>query len=379
MIVIEIIFWAGLGLIFWTYFGYYILLKLLSFILIESNHKQKSFPDVSIIVTAHNEEKRIADKIINTLSLDYPPEKVQLIIVSDGSTDRTVEIASGYCGRGVELLVIPGRHGKHYGQGEALKIARNDIVVLSDATTFLDPDSLKNLVGNFVDPKIGCVSGLDKVPGTNNGLSGEGAYVGYEMKLRDLESRVGSLVGASGSFYAVRKSLTKQWHPNMSNDFYLPIIARMKGFRTILDNSAIGTYSILEDQDREFQRKVRTVVHGIDVLFHFKAILNPFKYGFFSIQVFSHKLMRWLVPFALFIIFAANIPLSVNNEYYYGALACQSFLYLLTLLAFVVKPLQNNRVIKIPYFFVMANHSILIAWIDFIKGERYITWARTER
>ena len=379
MITALVLFWGSLLLVFWAYFGYFLALKSISLFFTRKIAKADYFPGVSLLITAHNEEKRIEEKIKNTLALNYPKDKMQIIVISDGSTDRTVEIAGSFREMGVELLEIPTRHGKHYGQGEGIKIARNDIVVLTDATTFLETNSLKNIVANFADRTVGCVSGLDMIQNSHNGPSGEGAYVKYEMKLRDLESQVGSLVGASGSFYALRKSLAGIWYPDMSNDFYLPIIARMNNYRTILDKTAVGYYNIIEDPQREFQRKVRTVVHGIDVLVKFRSILNPFRYGFFAFQMASHKLFRWLVPFALILIFCSNLFLYKDSPFYLTMLVCQLLFYLLTVSAYFIRSLQHKVLFKVPYFFVMANYSILVAWIDFLKGERYITWQATER
>ena len=194
-----------------------------------------------------------------------------------------------------------------------------------------------------------------------------------------MESRVGSLVGASGSYYGFRKILAEEWYPDMSSDFYIPIIACIKGFRTVLDQSAEGHYSVLGDPDMEFKRKVRTIVHGIDVLFHFKKVLNPFKYGLFSIQILSHKLMRWLVPFAMILAFLSNIAIAIYSPFYKTLLYCQVFFYSLAVVSHFIKGFQGNAIFKIPYFFVMANHSILAAWIEYAEGERHITWQSTKR
>jgi cellulose synthase/poly-beta-1,6-N-acetylglucosamine synthase-like glycosyltransferase len=194
------------------------------------------------------------------------------------------------------LLVLPVRQGKHYGQHEAVKIATGDILVFTDATTYLNPDSVKKLVRGFADSSVGCISGEDFVETDESESAGEGAYVKYEMKLRSLESKVGDLVGVSGCFFALRKKLTDTWFSDLSSDFYLPILTHMKGYRVILESEAVCRYAALKDPEKEFQRKVRTIVNGMAVLDRLKTILNPFKYGFFSLQIISHKLFRWSVP-----------------------------------------------------------------------------------
>lgn len=370
----------SLSNIIWTYFGYFAFLKLLAIIRPAAKApKDEWFPAVSMIITAYNEEKRIGPKIENSLSLDYPADKLEIIVVSDGSTDRTVEIVKDYRNGGVKLLHFNERNGKHYCQGKGIESAAHDLLVLTDATTFLRQDAIRKIVRSFADPKIGVVSGMDAVEGVDGAEQGENFYVRYEMALRRLESRVASIVGASGSFYAVRKTVCRKWYPYMSSDFYLPLLARTYGYRSVLDEEAIGFYRTLDDPKREFKRKVRTIVHGLDVVYHLRYILNPFRYGMLSFQVLSHKVARWLVPFALLAAMAASVSLAMMNPLWLPLVIIQTVLYMLAALAAVFKPLQKQIVFKIPYFFVMANVSILVAWIEFIKGEKYITWQSTTR
>ncbi|RKX26510.1 MAG: glycosyltransferase family 2 protein, partial [Candidatus Zixiibacteriota bacterium] len=272
MIVFELIFWLSVFLIFWAYFGYFLTLKLISPLYTHRVLKEDTLPNVSLVITAYNEEARIQNKLENTLELDYPKDKLEVIVVSDASTDRTDEIVKTFADRGIKLLVMPKRHGKHHGQGRGIQHASSELVVLSDATTFLAPDAIRKIIANFADPAVGCVSGQDRIDSGEGESQGEGAYVRYEMMLRELESRVGSLVGVSGSFFAIRKSLCNEWINNMSSDFYMPILTKRRGFRTVSEPLAIGTYKVLHDNRKEFTRKVRTVVHGLEVLFWFKSI-----------------------------------------------------------------------------------------------------------
>jgi glycosyltransferase involved in cell wall biosynthesis len=378
-LLLEILFWLSLFMIFWPYIGYFLALQVISLFHSIGSPDEDHLPDVSIVITAHNEQERIAIKIENTLALCYPRDKLEIIVVSDGSTDRTDEIVKSYEDKGVRLLPISGRRGKHFGQGRGIEAASGEIMVLSDATTFLKPDAVKVIVRGFADPAIGCVSGRDLIESTTTGASGEGTYVDYEMKLRTLESRVCSLVGASGSFFAIRKSLCQTWYPDMSSDFYLPLISYMRGFRTTLDTDAIGYYRVLDDPKGEFQRKVRTVVHGIDVLNDLKSVLNPFKYGFYSIQVASHKLIRWLVPFFLLMVFVLSLILCRSSVVYLGAFAAQLLLYASALAAAIFPALQKIVAFKVPYFFVLANLAILVAWYNFLTGQRFVTWQSTKR
>lgn len=379
MIIELTIFCIAAFLIIWTYFGYYAILKVLSLQFSRKQIREDYFPEITFIITANNEEKNIDRKIENTFDQEYPKEKLNIIIVSDGSTDRTEEIIKSYEPKGVRLIAIPERHGKHYGQVLGIEEAATDIVVLSDATTFIDKDAVKNIVRNFADPKVGCVSSTDKPELKKGNTSAEGAYVKYEMKLRCLESKVGSLVGASGSFYALRKNLHDKFYADMSLDFYIPILTRMRGYRTVMDLDAIGYYKTLKKPGGEFTRKVRTIVHGIDVLFFFKEILNPFKYGFFAFQIFSHKLCRWLVPFNLILLFSTNLLLLDNGAFYKLLFILQIMLYTVALLAHLIPNLQKPILFRIPHFFVMTNLSILISWYKYLSGRRYVIWEPTKR
>jgi len=375
----EIIFWISLLLVFWTYFGYMITLKTISIIPGKKVNKEAYHPGVSMIITAFNEENNIRRKLENCFSLTYPKDRLEIIVVSDGSTDGTEEIVRSYEDWGVKLLAFPERRGKHYGQGDGIIAAKYDLLVLSDATTFLESDALEKIVANFADPEIGCVSGKDEIKGGPSASQGEGFYVKYEMKLRELESAANSLVGVSGSFFAVRKDLCKDWIGGMSSDFYLPIMTYKAGYRTVLEKEAAGYYEIPEKQHNEFERKVRTIVHGMEVLFRFKEILNPFEYRFFSLQMISHKLSRWLVPFYLIFIFLANLQLSGTSDFYLLAMIAQFLFYSLALAGYLVPELKENIIFKIPLFFVMVNYSILVSWYNYILGKKFITWEPTKR
>jgi glycosyltransferase involved in cell wall biosynthesis len=378
--VILLTFFAiAVGEIVWSYVGYPLFLLICSKFVHRETQLKEWLPEVTVVITAHNEEKRIAQKIENTLALDYPSEKLYVMVVSDGSTDGTEDIVRSYVNRGVSLRIIPERHGKHYGQGRGVASAQTEFVVLSDATTFLKSDAIRFIVQNYADPTIGCVSGCDAVQDQQDSSVGEGAYVRYEMALRRLESSVSSLIGASGSFFSVRKSLCDTWIDDMSSDFYLPITCYIKGYRSILDERAIGYYSVLHDPAREFQRKLRTIVHGLEVLFLFKRVLNPFKYGLYALQLLSHKLCRWLVPFAMVIALVCNIWLLKYGLAYQMIFVLHLATYFLAGAAFLYKPVQNLTLFKIPLFFVMVNVSILLAWYKFLRGEKYVVWKATER
>jgi cellulose synthase/poly-beta-1,6-N-acetylglucosamine synthase-like glycosyltransferase len=384
MVVFEIstatvFFWVGLLLIGWTYVGYLLFLKLVSVVRPQTVVKEDITPPVTMVVTAHNEAVHIEKKIENCLAVDYPRDKLEIIIVSDASDDGTDDIVKSFADRCVQLLRIPEHRGKHFGQGRGIEMAANEIIVLSDATTFLKADAVRKIVRSYADPKIGVVSGEDVIPETEHGPSGEGAYVRYEMKLRSLEAAAGSLVGVSGCFFSVRKKLAETWVDDMSSDFYMPIVAYLKGYRTVPEPEAICYYQVLGDPAKEFRRKVRTVLHGLEVLFMFKQILNPCRYGFYSLQMASHKLLRWLVPFFLLIVLIANGALVNDGLFYRLTLLGQFILYGMAILAYAVPELQEIAPFRIPLFFCIVNLSIVGGWYQYFRGEKQVVWTPTKR
>ena len=288
--------WISLLFIIYTYFGYPLLLALYSTINSYEIRRGKYTPKVTIIIPFYNAEKQLRAKLENILQLRYPKEYLDIIAISDCSQDSSDTIAKSFSDQGVRLLRLEQRSGKHYAQEKALGESYGDIIVFTDVGIMFSPETIELLVRNFADPQIGCVSSVDRIiENKGNAINSEGAYIRYDMWLRKMESRVCSSTGMSGSLYAARRELCKDWIPYLSNDYYMALRAVMHGYRVVLDTDVIGYYQLVASHEQEFRRKVRTVIHGLEVLFRFLSILNPFRYGFYSIEVLSHKLFRWLV------------------------------------------------------------------------------------
>ena len=377
--VLYSIFWMSIFLVFYTYFGYLLLLFSITLFKRSKINKEDIIPSVTIIIPVYNQGKIIEDKIKDCLRLNYPQDKLEIIISSDGSTDDTDDVVQKCSHQGVKLIKLKQRKGKHYAQDEALKIAQGEIIVFTDVGISFGSDSLKWLVRNFGDPKVACVSSVDEVVTNKARSSREDLYIRYDMLLRKLESRIGASTGMSGSFYAVRKEFCHPFYPSMSNDFYIPLRTVMQGYKAILDPQVKGYYSTSGDPLDEFKRKTRTIVHGIEVLSKFKAVLNPFKYGFYSIQIISHKLLRWLVPYFLTIIFITNILIVSKGYIYLVFFVAQLCFYLIALAVHFRPELNNNPVSKISYFFTLTNISILVSWYKYWTGERFLRWEPTKR
>jgi cellulose synthase/poly-beta-1,6-N-acetylglucosamine synthase-like glycosyltransferase len=261
-----------------------------------------AWPFVSITGPAYNEERSIRATIENLLACDYPAECREIMVVSDASTDDTDRIVREYAGRGVTLLRLPQRGGKTAAENAAGAAVRGEIVINTDASVRVKRDGIKPLVRMFDDPTVGVASGRDMSVGdlAVEGNAGESGYVGYEMSLRALETRVGSIIGASGCFYAFRRSVYDTRFPDaLSRDFASVLIAREQGYRSVSVDEAICFVPRTVSLEAEFRRKIRTMSRGLATLWYKRALLNPFRYGVFAFMLASHKLARWLVYAAL--------------------------------------------------------------------------------
>ena len=375
----EHIFFVSIMLIVYAYFGYPISLYILGRIVNKNNKKENIIPNVTIIITVYNEEKKIEIKLLNTLLIRYPKDKLQIIISSDGSNDKTVEIAKKYEKYGIEVLNLQKRAGKENAQKEAVKFAKGDILVFTDVATMLEPDGIKQIVSNFADSSVGSVSSEDRLLGKDGKVSGEGFYVRYEMWLRRLESMVNSVVGLSGSFFAARKIICDDFSGNMQSDFRTVFNSIKKGFRCVSDPNAIGIYSDVKDKNQEYDRKVRTVLRGITVFFNHLELLNIFKYGLFSYQLFCHKLLRWMVPVLLIIVFISNAFIVLNSSVYLIVFLVQLIFYGIAVVGCTTNRFESKKYSKIPRYFLIVNASILTAWWRYIRRHRVVLWNPSDR
>ena len=383
MFLTKLVFWASIIEVVYAYLGYPFCLWVISLLKGETKEKVEKGcegyePLVSLIITAFNEERKIKDKIENSLAQDYDRKRLEIIVTSDCSTDRTDDIVREYKDAGIILVRIPERKGKESAQMEAIRVCRGDILVFSDAGTMLERDAIRKIAGNFWDKGVGCVSSRDKFIEPDGRLSGEGAYVRYEMFLRELETKVGTLVGLSGSFFAARREVCNNWAADLQSDFNTLLNSIKIGMKGILDPNSVGYYKNIADSTKEFDRKVRTVVRGITVFKKNLNLLNFRKYGIFSWQLFSHKLCRWLVPISLILLFISNLFLARSSWFYTTILMGQIFFYGVGSLGILLNR-NNSNWLRIPIFFVDVNVSILTAWVRYLRGERISLWQPSRR
>lgn len=376
---IAVAFWFSLIFIFYAYAGYPLLLAVLSLFKRYPVCRGAITPPVSFIIAAYNEENRIAAKLDNTLKLDYPKDRFEVIVASDCSTDRTDEIVQAYQSKGVRLVRAPKGRGKENAQKYAVESASGEILIFSDVATILEPDGALRIVQNFNDPTVGCVSSTDRFIDPQGKVSGEGAYVRYEMFLRALESKVNTLVGLSGSFFAARRAVCRPWPIDAQSDFNVLLNTVKAGLRGVSDPKSIGYYHNIAQEKKEFERKIRTVLRGISVLMKNLSLLNLFKYGLFSWQLFSHKLCRWLVPFALVLAGVSNFLLLADSIFFQISFLMQALFYSAASAWALTSALPRLKIMKIPFYFVMVNVSILMAWYRYFKGERVLRWEPSQR
>jgi glycosyltransferase involved in cell wall biosynthesis len=370
----EIAFWSSVALVIYAYAGYPCALMALTLFRDRPVKKAAITPRISFVIAAHNEEQRIAEKIENTLRQDYPADAMEIIVASDCSTDRTDDVVRSF-GRRVLLVRSRERRGKEAAQQLAVQTAMGKILVFSDCATALPPNAVSNIVMNFADPTVGCVSSIDRLVDANGQASGEGMYVRYEMWLRRLETRVNTLVGLSGSFFAARRDVCRHWATDRQSDFNTLLNAVLMGLRGVLDVDSTGYYRNIADDRREFQRKVRTVVRGIAVLHAGARMLNPFRHGMFAWQLASHKVCRWLVPFGMIGAAISNAFLIDDSAFYGATFLLQCAFYI----AAIGGAWTGAPALKIPMFVLIANLGVLTAWLRYARGERLSTWSPSQR
>ena len=378
-VMIKGVFIISIFFVLYSYLGYPISLWIISFFRRKNIVTGPLLPTVTIVLTVYNEAARVSQKIDNIFKLDYPRDKLQVIVASDGSTDGTNNIVKEYEVSNIDLLELSERKGKEAAQKEAVRHSKGEIIVFTDVATMLDTGSLKKIVSNFTDPSVGCVSSEDRLMDKSGKPAGEGLYVRYEMWLRRLESLVNSLVGLSGSFFAARREVCEDFSGELQSDFRTVLNAVKLGLRGVSDPEAIGWYEDIVEEKKEFSRKVRTVIRGLTVFFRHLEFLNILKYGLFSYQYFCHKLLRWFVPFFLVLALLSNILLITGLSWWVLLLALQTMFYGLAFLGWRTNASVFGMITKIPTYFVTVNASIFVAWIRFLRGERITMWTPSKR
>jgi hypothetical protein len=377
--VLETLFWTGGFIAVYSYLLYPLVLIQLQRRGPAMPSSTSPLPTITVIITARNEQVRIAEKLENTLAIEYPENLLNILVASDASEDATDDIVRRYSSRRVQLVRSDERKGKEHAQWLAIKAATGSILMFTDTATRLRPDVLRLLAEDFADPGIGAVSSEDELTSKDGEVRGEGAYVRYEMALRRLESRVAGLVGLSGSCFAVRKSVCGGWRTDTPSDITTALLCARSGLRAISDERVKGVYQDLKDETKEFQRKKRTIIRGMTAVWELRESLNPVRYGLFALQVWSHKIFRWLVPVGMILTLGTSAALASGSTLYRTLFVLQIAGYVAALLAYLFGSARKLMPLRIALYFVVANIATAAATWDFLRGVRIVTWNPSQR
>lgn len=371
-----IIFWTAIFLIFYTYFGYSLVIMLLSRIFSNDVKKKEIEPKVTFLITAYNEEKDIAQKLENALSLDYPKDQLEVMVASDGSTDRTDKIVKGFADRGVRLVRVEGRVGKTETQNQAVRQATGEIIIFSDTTTRYERSNIRNIVRNYADSTVGAVSGRYEYHNPTGATIGAGniLFWKYENFIKRCQTRIRTITGCCGCIYSVRRDLYEPLPSDIISDLVEPLKILEKGYRIAFEPDAVAYEETTERSSEEFNMRVRVITRGMRGLLYMKRLFKPLRYGFVSFQLFSHKVLRWLVPVFMILTLLSNMFL-IGHSLYNATLALQGVFYGMAILAWVGEGADIKiKGLSVPLYFSTVNMASLVAMYKTLKGHKAVTW-----
>ncbi len=384
-----IYFWSGLAILFYTYIGYGILVFILAKLkarksIIPITYTEDQWPHVTMVIAAYNEASCILEKMENTLQLDYPRQKLHVMVVTDGSTDETPDLVRRF--DWVRTFHRPERKGKIHAVNRVMAEVDTPIVIFSDANSFLNSLALKNLVRHYQDPNVGGVSGekrIMKKQEDNAPGAGEGLYWKYESLLKKLDSELYTVVGAAGELFSVRTALYEPPQANMIiEDFYISLRIVAKGYRFKYEPEACAEESASASVEDEWKRKVRIAAGGLQAICRLYPLLNPVRYGIVSFQYISHRVLRWtLAPLSLPLVLVSNIFLASSGVRFYQILLVgQLGFYLLAALGYFYRGRRITlKGFFVPFYFLVMNLSVFAGFVRFISGRQSVVWEKTTR
>jgi len=386
---LEITFWILLGIVFYTYLGYGIVLFIL--LQIKRLFKKKKeviltdeeLPEVTLLIAAYNEEDFVAKKVENTLSLNYPQQKLHQMWCTDGSNDRTPELLANY----PEVVVLhkPERAGKIAAMNRAVKFVKTPIVIFSDANTLLGKESIRKIAEMFHNPKVGCVSGEKRIFNAESeaaSAAGEGLYWKYESTLKRWDAELYSAVGAAGELFAIRTELFNEVEPDtLLDDFIISLRVAMQGYKIDYDPEAYAIETASANVKEELKRKIRIAAGGIQSVIRLYPLLNIFKYGLLSFQYISHRVLRWTItPIAMILLLLVNIALAPFSTFFLVVLGLQILFYLSAYIGYVLEDKKLKvKIFFIPYYFYIMNYAVFMGFGRYIKKSQSVNWERAKR
>ncbi len=373
----QIFFWSCVTFLAYVYVGYPLLVHLASLFFPKAVKNSKIEPRVTVLITAFNEEAAIREKLENTLKIDYPGDKLEILVASDGSTDCTDKIVGEFAGRGVRLFRQEGRVGKTMTQNNAVTEATGEIILFSDATTAYREDVFTHLLPPFGDESVGCVAGRLIYVDDDSTSVGKGAqrYWNYETFIKIAESRVCSLIGASGCLYAVRRSAYEPLYPEACSDFLICTSLYRRRLRSVFAPQAVCFEQTNRAATDEMRMRVRVISQTFTDLWRNRDMLDPLKSGFFAIELISHKVLRYAVPFILCAFLLASMLLASSSAFYECALIFHIVFYSLAFLGWLLERAGKRlSLLAMPLYFVLANLASVVGFYKFLRGERYAKW-----
>jgi len=372
----KIIFFGAALTLFYVYAGYPVLLGLLALFSRRARPQPGYTPNISILIAACNEEANIRQKLKQTLDLDYPAEKMEILVLSDGSQDRTDEIVQQFGDPRVRLIRIPQRQGKTNAQNHGVRYAQGDVLVFSDATTVYHPQALRYLTANYEDEKVGAVSGrYQYFEAEQTSPTGLGTIVfwNYENNIKVQQSRISTLTGCCGCIYSVRKCAYTELASDVISDLVQPLWVIRKGYRVVFEDRALAYEQTTESTSEEFFMRVRVITRGMRGLLSVPDLLKPWQYGWIAFQLFSHKILRWLVPVFLLVLLGSNVALR-HEHYFRFLLLAQAAFYLLALTQVIVPLHRRWKLLGVPLYFCTLNAAALFSTIELLRGRKYVVW-----
>jgi cellulose synthase/poly-beta-1,6-N-acetylglucosamine synthase-like glycosyltransferase len=375
----KIVFWFCLAICVYIYFGYPALLWVMSRLRPRPVREADVTPSVSFIIPAYNEERNIAAKIENTLSLDYPGERIEVLVMSNGSVDQTDEIVRGFTDPRVKLVVMP-RPGKMEALNEGAKRATGELLVFTDADFLLDAHTLREIARKFADPEVGGVCGARNTTVKREGDAtgeGEGMYAKWDKWQKVRESQIGSVFAADGLVYALRKSLYMPIHDHaQADDIAISTRVVLQGYRLLFEPRATAYENAVVVAHEEFRRKTRITNHSVHALLKLgpAALLTS---GFYSVELLSHKLIRHFIPYFLIPLFVASAMLARSGWFYTLAFLGQLAIYTLAILGALLRdrPIGRSRLFTVPYYFCFVNAAAFVGILGLLRGRKTSAWS----
>ena len=372
------LFWFSVFMVFYVYIGYPVAVMLLSVVLNRKVSKRALEPSVTILIAAYNEAQHIQQTVQNKLDLDYPEDKLEIIVISDESTDGTDDLVKGFNAENVRLIRQEPRAGKTSALNMAVPHAKGDILVFSDANSIYDPFALRALVANFADQTAGYATGKMDYTLPDGSLVGDGCstYMKYENLLRTIETRCGSVVGVDGGIDAVRKRLYQSMNADQLPDFVLPLKVIEKGYRVVYEPGAVLKEASLKSASDEYRMRVRVSLRAMWALFDMRQMLSVRRFGLFAFQLWSHKVLRYLCFIFLLGAYGLNWQVLDRGGFYIWLLGLQTIAYC-GAVAFPLAPSDRwfTPLLHIFHYFMLINIACSHAFVKFAMGKKQVVWA----